>query len=150
MTNIFSCNGPPPDIGAARIGQTQGPFCTVQLFGAGAHQVQWCAAGLLQSISDENGSSTEVIEWTPSWFGHRASIMELSLCRQSQYGTLVCCSCSLLLLWPTLDPSPSIVPSYQRWKHMMILKMVIMCIIITIIALIALILCYDNYIYYCK
>ena len=54
MTNIFSGNGPPADIGAARIGQTQGPFCTVQLFGAGAHQVQWCAAGLLQSISDEN------------------------------------------------------------------------------------------------
>ena len=54
MTHIFSGNCPPGDIGAARIGQTQGPFCTVQLFGAGAHQVQWSAAGLLQSVSVKN------------------------------------------------------------------------------------------------
>ena len=54
MTHIFSGNCPPGDIGAARIGQTQGPFCTVQLFGAGAHQVQGSAAGLLQSVSVEN------------------------------------------------------------------------------------------------
>jgi len=73
--------------------------------------------------------STEVIEWTSSWFGRRASIMELSLCRQSQSGMLVYCSCSLLLLWPTLDQSLSIVPSYQPWKHMMILKMVIILLI---------------------
>ena len=50
----FSGNCPPSDIGAAGIGQTQGPFCTVQLFGAGSHQVPGCAAGLLQSISGEN------------------------------------------------------------------------------------------------
>ena len=54
MTSIFSGNCPPSDIGAAGIGQTQGPFCTVQLFGAGSHQVPGCAAGLLQSISGEN------------------------------------------------------------------------------------------------
>ena len=54
MTHIFSGNCPPGDIGAARIGQTQGPFCTVQLFGAGAHQVQGSAAGLLQSVSVKN------------------------------------------------------------------------------------------------
>ena len=54
ITNIFSGYCPPSDIGAARIGQSQGPFCTVQLFGAGSHQVQGCAAGLLQSISGEN------------------------------------------------------------------------------------------------
>ena len=47
--NCALCN-----IGAARIGQTQGPFRTVQLFGAGAHQVQGSAAGLLQSVSVEN------------------------------------------------------------------------------------------------
>ena len=45
MTHILSGYCPPRDIGAARIGKTQGPFCTVQLFGAGAHQVQGCAAG---------------------------------------------------------------------------------------------------------
>jgi hypothetical protein len=77
----------PSDIGAARIGKTQGPFCTFQLFGAGTRQVQGCAAGLLQSVSE--------------------------LYRLTQYGMLECCSCSLLLLWPTLDPSPSIVPSFQ-------------------------------------
>jgi hypothetical protein len=35
------------------IGKTQGPFCTVQLFGTGAHQVQGCGAGFLQSVSVE-------------------------------------------------------------------------------------------------
>ena len=45
---IIAGNFPPSDIGAARIGQTQGPFCTVQLFGTGTRQVQGCAAGLLQ------------------------------------------------------------------------------------------------------
>ena len=92
----------------------------------------------------------EVIAWTPSWFGRRASIMELSLYRQSQSGMLVSCSCSLLLLWPTLDPSPSIVPSFQPWKHMMILKMVIIFIIhiIAIIAIICICLHYENYAYY--
>ena len=54
MENMFSGNCPPLDIEAAGIGQTQGPFCIVQLFGAGSHQVQGCAAGLLQSISGEN------------------------------------------------------------------------------------------------
>ena len=50
----FSGNCPTSDIGAAGIGQTQGPFCTVQLFGAGSRQVQGCASGLLQSISEQN------------------------------------------------------------------------------------------------
>ncbi len=68
---------------------------------------------------------------------HRTT-MELSLCRQSQSGMLVYCSCSLLLLWPTLDPSPLSVPLYQPWKHIMILKVVITYIIhiITIILII--------------
>ena len=56
MTHILSGNCPPSDIGAARISQTQGPFCTqdFQLIGAGAHQEQGCAAGLLQSVSVKN------------------------------------------------------------------------------------------------
>jgi hypothetical protein len=51
---IMTGNFPPPEIGAARIYPTQGPFCTVQLFGAGTRKVQGCAAGLLQSVSEEN------------------------------------------------------------------------------------------------
>ncbi len=54
MTHIFSGDCLPCKIGAARIGQTQEPFCTVQLFGAGAQQVQGSAAGLLQSVSVKN------------------------------------------------------------------------------------------------
>ena len=60
---IIAGNFPPSDIGTARIGQSQGPFCSVQLFGAGAHQVQGSAADLLQSFSVEN---VPVIAWTPS------------------------------------------------------------------------------------
>ncbi len=60
LANIFSGNCPPSDIGAAGISQTQGPFCTVQLFGAGSHQVEGCAAGLLQSIS---GAGSENVLW---------------------------------------------------------------------------------------
>ena len=92
----------------------------------------------------------EVIAWTPSWFGRRASIVELSLYRQRQSGMLVYCSCSLPLLLPTLDRSPSIVPSFQPWKHMMILTMVIICIIqiIAIIAIMWIKLHYANYAHY--
>ena len=38
------------DTGIEGIGWAQGPFCSVQLFGAWPHQVQWCAAGLLQPV----------------------------------------------------------------------------------------------------
>ncbi len=41
------------DIGLDRFSAAQGPFLTVQLFGAWSHQVQWCAAGLLQPVSCE-------------------------------------------------------------------------------------------------
>ena len=51
---IIAGNFPPSDIGPARIGQTQGPFCTLQLFGAGTNQAQGCAAGLLQYVSEQN------------------------------------------------------------------------------------------------
>ncbi len=51
---IIAGNFPPSDIETARIGQMQGPFCTLQLFGAGTHQAQGCAAGLLQSVSEQN------------------------------------------------------------------------------------------------
>ena len=39
LEHVIAGNCSPSDIGAARIGPAQGQFCTVQLFGAGAHQV---------------------------------------------------------------------------------------------------------------
>jgi hypothetical protein len=54
LITIISSNFPPSDIKAARIGQTQRPFHTVQLFGAGTGQVKGCAADLLQSVSKQN------------------------------------------------------------------------------------------------
>jgi hypothetical protein len=47
MTIILSDNNPCSDIGAARFNQTQGSFRSVQLFGAGTHQVHGCAADIL-------------------------------------------------------------------------------------------------------
>jgi hypothetical protein len=41
------------DIGLDRVSGAQGPFLTVQLFGAWSPQVQWCAASLLQPVSCE-------------------------------------------------------------------------------------------------
>jgi hypothetical protein len=38
------------NIGIQAIGWAQGPFCSVQLFGDWPHQIQWCAAGLLQPV----------------------------------------------------------------------------------------------------
>ena len=38
------------DTGIEGIGWAQGPFCCAQLFGAWPHQVQWCAARLLQPV----------------------------------------------------------------------------------------------------
>ncbi len=139
LIHFIAGNCPPSDW-AARIGPAQGSFCTVQMFGAGTHQIQGCAAGLLQSVSKEN------VLWKSS-HGPRHYSAELSSYRQRQSGMLVCCSCSLLLLWPTLDPSTSIVLSFQPWKHMMILKMVIMYIIhiMCIMAFISIIAIILNY-----
>ena len=71
---------------------------------------------------------TAAIAWTWSWSGRLVSIMAALLCRQIQSGMLRFCCCSLHLLWLTLDPSPSNAHSYQRWKHTMILRMVIISI----------------------
>ena len=51
------------------------------------------------------------------------------LSRLKLSGTLRCCFCSQPLQQPTLDPSPSIALLCRLWKHMTILKMVIICII---------------------
>jgi hypothetical protein len=127
---IIAGNFPPSDIEAARIGKTQGPFLN--------RSIVWCwdtpntrVCSWFTAIRFRTNLKcpTEVIAWTPSLFGHRASIMELLLYHLRQYGILECCSCSLLLLWPTPDPSPSSVLSFQPWKYLMILKMVIIWII---------------------
>jgi hypothetical protein len=73
--------------------------------------------------------SMGVIDWTLSWFGRPESIMGPSLCRLQLYGMLECYFYFLPLLWQTLDPSPLIVLLCQRWKHMTILRMVIVSII---------------------
>jgi len=41
------------DIRIERLSSAQGPLCTIQLFGAWPHQIQWCAAGLLQPVPCE-------------------------------------------------------------------------------------------------
>ncbi len=46
-----------------------------------------------------------------SWYRRRVSIMELSLSRPIQFGMLVYCCCCSPVLWRTLAPSPSDVPS---------------------------------------
>ena len=53
MIIILSGKCPTSDIGAARISQIQGEFRSVQLFGAWTHQVQRCAADILQPVSCE-------------------------------------------------------------------------------------------------
>ena len=72
---------------------------------------------------------TAVTDWTSSWFGRRESTMALLLSRLILSGTLGCCFCSQPLQQPTRDPSPSIALLCRLWKHMTILKMVIICII---------------------
>ncbi len=62
----------------------------------------------------------EVIAWTSSWFCHRASTIEPSLC-----GIY---SCSQHLLQRTLDPSPSIVHWFRCGNPTTILRMVIITI----------------------
>ncbi len=74
-----------------------------------------------------------VIAWTLSWFGHRVSIMAPLWCHQILSGMLWFCCCSQHLLQRTLDPSPSNVHLYRRWKHMTILRMVIVSIITLIL-----------------
>jgi hypothetical protein len=72
---------------------------------------------------------TAVTAWTSSWFGHRVSTMEPLSFRPVQPGMLGYCFFFLPMLQQTLDPSPTSVPLCRRWKHTMILRMVIICII---------------------
>ena len=51
ITLISSDYCPSWDIGNARFSPTQGSFRSLQLFGAGTHQVSWCSADILQSVS---------------------------------------------------------------------------------------------------
>ncbi len=148
MTYILSGYCPPWDIEASRVGKTQGPFALFNGLVLGHTKYKGVQRVYCNPFPSKMFYGSHRMD--PSWFGRLASIMELSLYHQTQSGMLVYCSCSLLLLWPTLDPSPSIVPSFQPWKHMLILKMVIICIIhiISIISIICIYLHYDNYAFY--
>ena len=131
ITLISSDNCPSWDIGNTRFSPTQGSFRSLQLFGAGTHQVSWCSADILQSVSCQKNSMA-VTDWTLSLFGRQESTMVLLLCRQIQSGMPEYCSCFQPLLRRTLDPSPSTVHLCRQWnllwKHMTILKMVGLCI----------------------
>ncbi len=70
-----------------------------------------------------------VMVWTFSWLGRLVSIMApLSYC-QILSSMLGFCFCSQHLLRLTLDPSPLIEHQFWRWKHTMILGMVIISVI---------------------
>lgn len=51
LYSLFAGRCSPTNIGTARIGPTQGAFWSVQLSGDRTHQVQGCAASILQSVS---------------------------------------------------------------------------------------------------
>ena len=51
MIIILLDNSSSSDIGAARFSPIQGSFRSVQLIGAGTHQVHGCAAEILQPVS---------------------------------------------------------------------------------------------------
>jgi hypothetical protein len=61
--------------------------------------------------------------------GRRVSTMQPSWCRQIQFGMHGFCSYSQPHHKPTPDPKRLTVHSCQCWKHMTILKMVIIVII---------------------
>ncbi len=75
-------------------------------------------------------------DWTSSWFGHRALIMEDLWSHQTLFGMLG--SCSSFHSQPKLTQALRhlIVPLCQLWKHMTILRMAIINVI-AIICIIA-------------
>ncbi len=86
MIIILSGKCPASDHAAARISQTQGAFCPVELFGAGTHQEQRCAPDILQPVSCE-----AVLRQSPPGPRHDSATgyRPWSLCRFAQY-SLVC------------------------------------------------------------
>ena len=66
MTLISSDCCPSWDIGNARFSPTQGSFRSLQLFGAGTHQVSWCSADMLQSVSCKKVVSPDTV-WSPRY-----------------------------------------------------------------------------------
>ena len=82
------------DIGIAGLCQTQGSFCSVQLFGAGAHKSTVVFRGFT-AIHILRKRFMQVIAWISWWFCRRASTMEPSLCRLTLSGSTpvlrICC-----------------------------------------------------------
>jgi hypothetical protein len=128
MIIILSDNSPSSNIGAARFSPTQGSFHSVQLIGAGTHQVQGCAVDILQPVSCKT-----VLRQSPTGSCHdfAAGNQQWSICFVA--GNSLVCSSILLLFSASgktdTGSSPSTVHLCRWCKHTMILKMVITCII---------------------
>ena len=118
------------------------PLCTIQLFSAWPHQVQWCAAGLLQpvpcettlrqsSIGPRYDSASRYWQWCIR--GHA----RFSLVRTG-FAPFLCLS--------TKRPGPNrlTVLSCRRWKHMTILRMVIIDIIVIFVFIAFIFVLFNN------
>ncbi len=111
LSIIFSDNSPSSDIEAARFSPTQGSFCSVQVIGAGTHQLVTKYTGLQRiycnpfpAKSFYGSHRLDPVMIRPPWIDNGAL-----LCRWKQFGMLEYCSCSSSqpLLKQTLGPSPS-------------------------------------------
>ncbi len=80
--------------------------------------------------------STAATNWTLLWFGLQVLTMVLSWSHEIQFGTHGFCSFSLPQHKPTLGPNRLSVLSCQRWKHITILRMVIIDIIVIIVIIV--------------
>ena len=92
MTIILSGNCPPSDFGAATCCKNRPNarailHCSI-VWCWGTQSTRVCSG--FTAIRFRRKCSMEVIAWTPSLFGRRASIMDLSSYRQRQSGMLVC------------------------------------------------------------
>ena len=105
---ILSDNCPSSDIGDARFSQTQGSFRSVQLFGAGTHQVPWCAADLLQPVSCKN-----ILRPSPTGPCHD------SAARYRQWS--FCCVAGNSLACPSIAPVLSLWPD-RHWVQVLRLR----------------------------
>ncbi len=93
---------------------------------------------------------TAVTDWTSLWLGLQVLTMVLSWLRQIQFGTHRFCSFSLPPHKPTRGPNRLTVLSCRRWKHMTILRRVIIDIIVIVVIIVCIfvILNYGHYCYY--
>ncbi len=103
MIIILSDKSPSSDIGAARFSPTQGSFHSVQLIGAGTHQVHVCAADILQPVSCKTVLRQSL---TGSYHDLAPGNRQWSICcvAGNRFDMLEFCFCSQPLLKQTLGP----------------------------------------------